>query len=64
MKSNLKKEDIERMWEDFSRNVSINTDGVLEEDFHTWKAGESKQIIWQWFDEVYEGGVSELITCF
>ena len=49
------------MWSDF-RDISINNNDEIELDFYYWEKGTDRFDIWQWFDEMYPNGISELTT--
>lgn len=51
---------VEDLWEDFG-NISIDEYECIESEFMDFPIGTHREEIWQWFDEVYPGGVYDLM---
>lgn len=51
---------LEFLWERL-RDIPVDDDGCIEEDFLEYVEGTNREEIWQWFDENYSKGVASLI---
>ncbi len=57
----LNKEYIESLWREFEDVPMDPKTECIDVDWRYWKAGTFIEDIWHWFDEIYPGGVSELM---
>jgi hypothetical protein len=52
--------EIKELWGELG-DVPINEDDEIDVNFHLWEKGTCKLSIWDWFDEMYSGGVHRLL---
>lgn len=48
--------DLEKLWSEFS-SVTINANDEIEQDFHSWKKGAKRILIWKWFNSHLPYGI-------
>lgn len=52
--------ELEKLWKLFGE-IPINDNDAILEEFLGFPEGTDKMEIWQWFDEIYSGGVVALV---
>ena len=54
-------EKLEKLWNEF-KDVPIDKDECIDEDFHIWEKGTDRYHIWHWFEYNFRGKSLSLHT--
>jgi hypothetical protein len=48
------------LWEQLG-NIPVTDEGLIEEDFLHFEIGTDREDIWHWFEDKFDGSVTELM---